>query len=235
MVHGEPDPPVAPFDSNSDTTDLSNYADKSYAEDWCDIDEVKDTGDCEDASPSSGKRVRDDEQDESKKAAKAEDGSRVTTLDNLHSATHWFENLENQLAGNIQVEMKRDDEWSSGVVIVDGLNMKTKAFLRELRSRMPQITKYMKPSDVKRLNKGGFLLRIKPEDCRSMLGWIGTLSKDPGSVRVHPPAGATNSLDRTVFVYGIHPTISDVDVKDCLLPPAESVQRCYRDGRPTTT
>ena len=59
--------------------------------------------------------------------------------------------------------------------------------------------KHIKPDDVRQLSKGGYLLQMKPEDCPSMLGWIGTLSKNPETVRFHPPAGSTNNSELTVL------------------------------------
>ena len=235
MLHSEPDPPVPPRNPNSDIEDLTMHVDESPAVDWCDTeDELKVSGDDSDDEPVTGKRTRDDDEDTACKAAKADDGTKITQ-DNLHSAVAWYKTMENQLAGNIQVELKQDNTWESGIVIVDGLDMKTKPFLRALKSRVPKIMQYMKPSDVRKLSKGGFLLKMKPEDCPSMLGWIETLSKTPSAVRVHPPTGSTNNSERTVFVYGIDANISEDEVKDSLLPPAEAVQRCYRDGKPTTT
>ena len=234
-MHGELEPPVHPDDLNSESTDLTLYADESQAGDWCDIDnEEKVASECNDTSTVTGKRNRENVDEETNKAAKADDGSKVTQ-ETLHSGAFWYETVQDQCDGKLRVELKRDETWESGVVIVDGLNMKTNEFLKALKQRVPKIMKYMKPDDVRRLSKGGFLLKMKPEDCPSMLGWIGTLSKTPETVRVHPPAGSTNNSERTVFVYGVDPTISDANVRDCLLPPAEAVQRCYRDGKPTTT
>ena len=243
-MHSGPEPPVHPDDPNSNLPDLSQYEDTSHAGDWSQVDDevevktgtctVDDSVDMKEANQTGSKRDREDSETSVVKHLKAEDGTTIT-INNMFRGNTWYMTVNDQLEGKLKVNLKQDDQWSAGVVIIDGLDMQKTQLVKELKSRMPEVVSYLKPGQIAKMQKGGFRLTLKPEDCPKLTGWIGLLSKTPEKVRVHPPASHVAKLNRTVFIYGVDASLTDDCVKNSLLPPVESVQRCYRDGKPTKT
>ena len=156
---------------------------------------------------------------------------------NLTRQTVWHgEDPETLTQGLYIREVPIDDPWTQGCVIIDGLAHWSRSDLYlSIKKTLPEVAACLRTSDINKMNKGGFILKIRPDHARHLRGWRASLIEhdnveDVEAVRIQPPRSILEGKNRSAILYNVPINVSEESLQSKLLPPVESVQRFTKNG-----